>query len=192
MPTSLAGFRTIVIASCCAVLGAVGLADAATRTFKPGGPNAFWSNPGNWVEGVAPVDNDDLVFPAHSPSGTPTVNDIPNLHVRSLHVVGQYVLTGQPLFFGEGGFTGEDGASSQLVIDVLGTLDANQSWGGLNIHYNGELRLGGRTLTVDNVGLTIVNGVITGAGTIVKQAWESCGYTARTPTRARRSSTRAR
>ena len=162
-----------IILACCFALATVTNTAAATRTFKPGGVNAFWSNPNNWQEGVAPVNDDDLVFPETAGMATPTINDIPNVRVRSFHVIGKYTLTGQPLLFGEGGMTGQFGSSGVLRIDLLGTLDANAVWDttSLTLDYNGELRLGGHTLTF-NTGLPVtINGVITGTGTIVKQGF---------------------
>jgi autotransporter-associated beta strand protein len=158
---------------CCVLVFFATSADAATRTFKPGGVNGFFSVPANWEEGIAPVDGDDLIL-SYAPV-TPIVNDILNLHVKSFTVIGQYNLSGQPLFLGEGGFRqAVMGGVGILWMDLPVTLEADQTWDttGIIVHVNGELRLAGRTLTIEptllSPGTVVVNGVISGVGRLVQ------------------------
>jgi hypothetical protein len=56
------------------LLAMTGQASAATKIWKGGAGNVFWSTPGNWQGNAAPQAGDSLVFPAGAP-GT-TVNNL--------------------------------------------------------------------------------------------------------------------
>ena len=151
------------------IISVASTAEAATRTWNTGAGNGFFSNPANWEGLVAPVDGDDLVFP--DAPVTPLVNDIPNLRVNSFTVIGQYSLSGQPIFLGAGGFRrGRLGGSGILWINLLLTLEAHQTWDatGLGVAVQGEMRLAGHTLTVEGDTAAVqVEGTITGSGNLV-------------------------
>jgi autotransporter-associated beta strand protein len=149
------------------VAGLTAPASAATRTWQPQ-TTFVWSNANNWAEGVAPVNGDDLVFPMSSQANI--VNDIPDLHVRSIHVLGQYQVSGQPIFIGAGGFTGEYLTAGLFRLDLDVTLDTDSPWNsdGVTVHTNGQVRLNGHQLIFEGRGITQINGPITGAGTVVK------------------------
>ncbi|HKO57007.1 MAG TPA: hypothetical protein VJ276_14115 [Thermoanaerobaculia bacterium] len=76
---------------------------AATRTWT-GTIDSSWMNPGNWAGGVAPVADDDLLFPAGAVRLTAT-NDFPPLtrfHSITTSAAG-YDLNGFALTLGASG-----------------------------------------------------------------------------------------
>lgn len=112
-----------------AVVMAVVLAssvEAATRTWAGGSGN--WTNPAMWVGGVAPSPGDDLVFPGPG-SGT-MINDFPagtpfrSINVSSGPTIGGWILDGNPIVLGEGGFS----ANPTMQVGLAIALSANQSW----------------------------------------------------------------
>jgi autotransporter-associated beta strand protein len=79
-----------------------------------------WSNPHSWAEGRAPEDGDDLVFP-DDPLGLlwhVTVNDIPDLRVRSITAVGGYGLLGDRIELEGLGITVSPGNRADLSFSV--------------------------------------------------------------------------
>ena len=69
---------------------------ADTHTWD-GSVSTLWSVAGNWLEGVAPVDGDDLVFPSPA-ANLINVNNIVGLDVNSITITGDgYQLTGNAI-----------------------------------------------------------------------------------------------
>ncbi len=58
-------------------------ATASTCTWT-GAEDSNWSTPGNWAEGVAPANGDDLVFTSGVPANQPSNNDLQDLSLRSI------------------------------------------------------------------------------------------------------------
>jgi hypothetical protein len=86
------GVGRVVIAAILLTVASPLPALAATRTWTGAGGDGLWGNAANWQENVAPVDGDDLVFPA---GGSVTVtNNLPNLRVRSLSISATRTITG--------------------------------------------------------------------------------------------------
>lgn len=149
-------------------------AEAATRTWKTVPADAFWSNPANWQEGVAPVNGDDLVFPEppNSPATVTMTNTIANLQVRSIRFAGRgYAIGGQPLSLGEGGIRGEQGANNggAWSFNLSVSLHADQGWNsGSNVEVTFEqgLALNGHEVTIGGApGYVRCVGVVSGSGT---------------------------
>ena len=69
--------RPIVVLFLIMVSAIVG--EAAVRTWDGGGSDANWTTAANWVGDIAPVANDDLVFPATSAQFTTNNNLISGL-----------------------------------------------------------------------------------------------------------------
>ena len=122
-------------------------AAAATRTW--GGSSGNWSNPANWVGGVAPVAGDDLVFPVGPytmtndfAAGTP-FESLTFLHGPTASVT----LNGNAIVLGAGGL----GVHQHVTIDVPITLGDDQTW---QVAYSLLIQkptdINGRTLTIDN------------------------------------------
>lgn len=123
-------------------------AAAATRTWA--GATGNWSNPANWVGGVAPAAGDDLVFPSGLYTAT---NDYPaSTPFRSLTFPdgpnGSATLAGNGIVLGAGGIV------NQRALTTIGlpiTLGADQTW---QVTQALELRqptdINGRTLTIAN------------------------------------------
>ena len=145
-------------------------AAAATRTWA--GTSGNWSNPANWVGGVAPVAGDDLVFP-NATTYTAT-NDFPvSTPFQSLTFLAgpadTVTLAGNAIVLGAGGIVAQDGARIELPV----TLGADQLWQVTrSLSFAQPTNINGRTLTINNatenseVSWTGA-GVVTGAGHIV-------------------------
>jgi len=71
---------------------AIGSAGAATRTWTGAVGSGLWSDPANWVEGIAPANGDHLVFPANA--AQVTQNDLGALALDGLDFHAQVVVTG--------------------------------------------------------------------------------------------------
>ena len=78
-----------LLAACCLAIGSAG---AATRTWQGGGAFGLWSDPANWVEGIAPANGDHLVFPSNP--NTASQNDLGPLSLDGLEFHAKIFLTG--------------------------------------------------------------------------------------------------
>lgn len=135
--------------------------EAATRTWAGG--SGSWTNPANWVGGVAPSPGDDLVF--QGAGFLTATNDFPaGTAFRSISIVsGSWNLAGNAIVLGEGGITAATRAGLALPI----TLSASQSWT-FNAHsvVNGGTNSNGHTLTITaNAHLQWEHG--TGTGSVI-------------------------
>jgi len=129
----------------------------AISTWDGGGANANWTNSANWVGDVAPIPNDDLVFPAIT-QRLSTVNDFsPGTTFHSILVtVLSYSLTGNVLSL-----------SSDFTADLP---DATIDDPGVLVLL--PFKLNGQPLTIDVINAQgqpiIFSEPITGSGGIVK------------------------
>jgi hypothetical protein len=78
-----------LLAACCLAMGSAG---AAVRTWNAAGTSGLWSDPANWLEGVAPTNGDHLVF-QNAPSHV-SQNDLGALSLDGLEFHGQFFITG--------------------------------------------------------------------------------------------------
>jgi autotransporter-associated beta strand protein len=139
----------------------LGAGQAATRTFS-GANLAPWSNPANWLEGAAPVDGDDVVFPASVQANS--TNNIAGLDLRSITADASHRIHGNALTVSHGVVSD---APFLLRISAPLALAGHQEWSG--VLFVDQLDVAGYTLTT--TGGTI-NGLqvtsLSGAGAIVK------------------------
>src|SRR5689334_19296955 len=127
---------------------------AATKTWSGLGGNANWSNPGNWVEGVAPVANDDLMFPAGASGLSNTNNLTPGTTFHSIAIGGSgYILTGNAVTIADG----------SVIVAFL----PNGTTSTINLPVSGN----GTNITVGGTGARLVfGGGLTDAG-----SWQKLG-----------------
>jgi uncharacterized repeat protein (TIGR01451 family) len=137
----------------CAVVMAVVLSssvEAATRTWAGGSGN--WTNPANWVGGVAPSPGDDLVFQGAGSGTLTATNDFAagtpfrSITITSGPTIGGWILNGNAMVLGEGGFFV---AAAGVQVGFPITLSANESWTfNAFASLNGTLDLNGHTLVI--------------------------------------------
>jgi autotransporter passenger strand-loop-strand repeat protein len=99
-------------------------AQAATRTWD-GSTNNVWSEPSNWVENMAPVSGDDLVFPAIGPNPT-SINDLAGLEPQSIAVTGSYGFSGNAIILRGGGM--QLGAGVTVNWQIFVFTGGPQGW----------------------------------------------------------------
>jgi autotransporter-associated beta strand protein len=147
-------------------------ARAALRTWDGGGANSNWTTATNWVDDLAPVAGDNLLFPSGAarqlnnnnfPAGT-TFNSL-------IFSGGSYVLDGNPIAL-NAGILATNG-SDHKVFNPL-TLNSNQTFmlslGSSGFYLPGAVNLNGKHLTIAVRLLTIaqVQAVISGPGSLIK------------------------
>lgn len=144
---------------------------AATRTWT-GTSSNLWSVAANWG-GTAPVAGDDLVFPAGAANQS-TMNDFAaGTSFNSIAITGgSYTLAGNAITLGAGGLS-VSVPLQQISLPI--TLGTSQMWQTTAITADftdsGTINLNGATLTLaisSTFNPTILSGVISGAGAIVK------------------------
>jgi hypothetical protein len=102
---------------------------AATKTWSGLGGDANWMTPGNWMGGVAPVANDDLVFPAGAMQPTNTNNFPAGTVFNSLTIQGAgYTLNGNLVTLpADQSITAShpSGTTSTINLPISGNGDVN-------------------------------------------------------------------
>src|SRR5687768_10537619 len=78
---------------------------SAVRTWDGGGPDANWQTAANWLGDVAPVANDDLIFPAVATQFSTNNNFPVQTNFNSITIDGNYTVAGSSLRLGMGGLT---------------------------------------------------------------------------------------
>lgn len=135
-----------------------------------GAVNNLWSVGGNWTDGVAPVDGDDLVFTGDALNPSP-VNDIAGLTLGSLSFpngfesqIVSYNFTGNAITLTEGIAAAGDIGIWNIPITLVASqlFDVN---GGLR--FDNTIALAGHTLTIDPS--FDLYGSITGPGDVLVQ-----------------------
>lgn len=140
-----------------------------TKTWSGAGGNALWSNGANWIGGVAPVQGDNLHFPAGAAQFTNTNDFATDITFSGITIGAAYNLGGNRVIL----VNGINAASATFCTVALPVkLGGNQSF----TSSTGELRVSGvglqsHTLTLDAPTGTSIqgNGVISGTGGIVKE-----------------------
>lgn len=174
VPKQLATLRTARLLILVAFIGSAGIVHGATRTWD-GSYSTYWSASQNWVEGVAPVDGDDLVFPAGAARLVNT-NNAWVAQINSILFTGSgYVLNGSALALSDGIDT--TGAGSVNTINNDLELGASQvvdsSSGTATLYVNGDVDLGTYTLTMYGLGVVRIGGAVSGSGGITKAGFSS-------------------
>ena len=156
--------RPIVVLFLIMVSAIVG--EAAVRTWDGGGSDANWTTAANWVGDIAPVANDDLVFPATSAQFTTNNNFALLTNFRSITVEGGAYTIGGNLFRLSAGLTVQSGS---LTVNTAITLNGAQVF---NSGTAGTITLlglsvGSSQLTIEGDGITGI-GLISGSGGVIK------------------------
>lgn len=144
---------------------------ATQRTWTGAHPPTTLSSPGNWAGNVAPVEGDDLFFPAGIKRKS-IRNNYPNLtSFSSLNFSGSnYNLRKNSLALTGGintsNATGTNTISLPLRLDAAQAFTSGNS--GTTLTLNGQLNLNGNLLTVTGAGNVVSNGVISNSGAITK------------------------
>jgi autotransporter-associated beta strand protein len=144
---------------------------AAIRTWD-GSSSGNWSVGANWAGNVAPVNGDDLVFPAGAANLICT-NDAAVTRLRSITFIGAgggYNLRGIALTLTNGIAADQTAGANTVSLNL--TLGANQTFSisqaGASLVVNGSVALSGYNLTVSSAGISGLNGSITGTGNLTK------------------------
>ena len=130
-----------------------------------------WTDSDNWAGGV-PNAGDDLIFPPGASRLAANTNDFPNsTTLGSITLgVGGCVLLGNSISLNNGLVSTNDTGTNTVGLSL--TLNSNQTFrcnvATTELGLSGNLFLGTRTLTVDNIGHMTISGVISGNGGIVK------------------------
>ena len=157
--------RTLTLT--CFLLACSFNASAAVRTWDGGGGDNNWQTAANWVGDLAPVANDDLVFPAVAAQFTGN-NNYPLLTTFNSITIegGTYTLGGSPLRLSNGLTVSSGTQTINFSISLVSTQVFNMSGPTATATLLGVL-LGSSGLTIEGPG-TIGIGVINGSGSITK------------------------
>jgi fibronectin-binding autotransporter adhesin len=142
-------------------------------TWDGGGANNNWSTAANWNPDSAPVDGDELIFPAGAPADSlATNNNITGLDLHSLSFTGNdYSISGNSFTLSQGITTNTNNSGTRPLISASIALAAAATFtntGARNLQLDGQLNLGGFPLTIDGTNTHSFLGQIIGAGGITK------------------------
>ena len=149
--------------------------DVNILSWTGGGSSTNWSDANNWAgpsgEHVAPLGNDDLVFPAGAAQLTNNNDLAGGTSFHSLIFSGPgYTINGNQLALQAGIVTtmpaGTNAIAAPIVLTTAETFTS--TFPGTQLNINGAVDTGGNTLTSDGSGNTAIGGVVSGAGGIVK------------------------
>lgn len=144
-------------------------ARAATRTWDGGGANASWTTAANWVDDIAPVASDDLVFPAGAAQMSTSNNFLLFTTFNSINISGgTYTIGGNPITLSNG-LTASAGTHAVNIIIRLGAAQSFTSDTGATLSVNIAVVNNGHLLTLGGGGTTIILGLITGSGGLTKE-----------------------
>ncbi|MBV9957455.1 MAG: VCBS repeat-containing protein, partial [Acidobacteria bacterium] len=144
-------------------------ARAATRTWDGGGANSSWTTAANWVDDVAPVSGDDLVFPAEAAQMTTNNNFLLFTAFNSITLAGgTYTLNGNPITLNNG-ITASAGTHAVNLIIRLGAAQSFTADLGATLSVNIAITNNGHLLTLAGNGNTAILGLITGSGGLTKE-----------------------
>lgn len=157
-------FRSLSAIAAVFILFSAG--QAAVRTWDGGGADANWTTAANWVGDVAPVANDDLVFPATSAQFATNNNFTLLTNFRSITVEGGAYTIGGNLFRLSAGLTVQSGS---LTVNTAITLNGAQvfSSGTAGTITLLGLSVGSSQLTIEGDGITGI-GLISGSAGVIK------------------------
>lgn len=145
-------------------------ATGVAKTWSGGGADSSWSTAANWVGNVAPVQGDDLVFPAGAARSTNVNNFSGGWSFHSIQFSGSnYVITGSEIVLGAG-MTNSPARGTNLFGCAL-TLQRDQEirlGASSLLELTGLLDNAGHDLTVTGGGFGVASGRIDGAGSLIK------------------------
>lgn len=139
---------------------------SAVKTWDGGGADANWQTAANWAGDVAPVSNDDLVFPAAAAQFATNNNFLLFTTFRSLALEGGYTISGNPLRLTNGIVASGGAQTINTAITLSGaqTFTINPAATVVTIAL---LSVGSNALTLDGAG-SVGIGVLSGTGAITK------------------------
>jgi len=139
---------------------------SAVKTWDGGGADANWQTAANWVGDVAPVANDDLVFPATAAQQSNNNNSAGFTTFRSLTIEGGiYTIGGNGFRLTNGLSVGGGTHVITTSINVTGTQTYTAAQASTTTIV--LLNMSGSALTFDGDGSFGI-GVITGPGNLIK------------------------
>ena len=147
----------------------VTLTRIAADVWSGGGADGNWSTLANWAGGTAPAAGDLLLFPGGVTNVTTTNDLTPGIVISKILVTGAgYSLAGNAITLQSGGLSDSGGSAAVFLPITLGAAESliNSSSGTLTL--SGGIDQNGFQLTLDGNGPTTVNGMISGAGGLVK------------------------
>ena len=145
---------------------------AATRTWDGTGANNNWSTADNWVFGVVPANNDDLIFP-DSAAQKSNNNDLASRTFNTISLQGSgFTLAGVAISLAAGiNDTGVAGATNN-VVSIPITLTAPQAFtsnaSDRQLRIQGNVNNNGNTLTLGGTGNITTANLISGSGGLTK------------------------
>jgi autotransporter-associated beta strand protein len=164
-------FRLVLLPTICAWTSLS--VNAATRTWD-GSYSGYWSASQNWVEGVAPTDGDDLVFPSGAANLVNT-NNTGYKTFRSITISGSgYTLRGLSsgvsivLTNGLEATFGTGSSTVELNLDLGSSQSFECLYSAAYIYVSGNINLGSHTLTTLGAGHVLLGGLISGTGGLTK------------------------
>ena len=144
-------------------------AGAATRTWDGGGANTSWTTAANWVDDIAPVAGDDLVFPAAATQMTANNNFFLFTSFNSITFTGgTYTIGGNPINL-TAGINASAGTHLVNIIIRLSTPQTFMTDTGATLSVNIAVSNNGNLLTINGNGTTVILGLITGSGGVTKE-----------------------
>ena len=147
---------------------------SATKTWTGNGADNNWQTAANWAGGVAPVANDDLVFPAAAAQFMVNNNLTFLTNFNSITFEGGAYTVGGNLFRIANGFIVNGGTQT---INTAVTLNGSQTFRVTDISAVltvGVLSFGSANLTIDGNGIAVL-GLVSGSGGITKNG-SGIGY----------------
>ena len=163
--------RRYLITACLSLIFFCGWtqARAATRTWDGGGANASWATAANWVDDIAPVAGDDLVFPAGAAQMSISNNIGFFTAFNSITITGgTYTIGGNP-FTLSNGLTANAGTHAVNTIIRLGAPQTFTSDAGATLTITIGIVNNGHLLTLGGGGTNLIIGVVTGSGGLTKE-----------------------
>ena len=145
---------------------------AATFTWDGGGGNPFWSTGANWVGDVAPGAGDDLVFPDGALQLTNN-NDLAVTFNSITIEAGGYLLQGAAINVSNGIATTHGSGTSRIHSQI--NTATSQTF---DVASGGTLRIStginnSGALTLAGAGTYLIDGVLSGTGTIERTAGQT-------------------
>ena len=158
------------------IIGSAFSGRAATKVWDGRGTNSLWSNRSNWVDKIAPLAGDDLVFPATN--SFVHYNDFPAGTIfNSLLIRGNYQSFDGNLIGLNAGITTEGYITVVITLPVR--LQANQTFFfssnfSRTVEFRGSgIDLNGFELTLAGPGMCDVRSTISGNGAVVQRSSQS-------------------